>query len=130
MPLELKIRGKSTTQSYRTPIYYVDLVVREGITLAQAVTQAKECAAGRIQAGIDQQALDDAARLGFANGVFDDLEDEVPAVAEELFPEKEHEDLTPIVKPEAVERGGSGTDLKHKLSEQQKQTKHRVGTVV
>ncbi|WP_425434492.1 recombination directionality factor [Marinobacter pelagius] len=30
MPLELKLRGKSTTQSHRTPIYYVDLVIRRG----------------------------------------------------------------------------------------------------
>jgi hypothetical protein len=26
LPLELKLRGKSTTQSYRSAIYYVDLV--------------------------------------------------------------------------------------------------------
>jgi hypothetical protein len=28
LPLELKLRGKSTTQSYRSAIYYVDLGVR------------------------------------------------------------------------------------------------------
>ncbi|MDX5319339.1 MAG: hydrolase or metal-binding protein, partial [Actinomycetes bacterium] len=43
MPLELKLRGKSTTQSHRAPIYYVDLVVRQGITLEQAVARARAC---------------------------------------------------------------------------------------
>jgi hypothetical protein len=33
MPLELKLRGKSTTQSYRSAIFYVDLVVQTGLTL-------------------------------------------------------------------------------------------------
>jgi hypothetical protein len=28
LPLQLTLRGKSTTQSYRTPIYYVDLTLR------------------------------------------------------------------------------------------------------
>ncbi|WP_348719753.1 hydrolase or metal-binding protein, partial [uncultured Alcanivorax sp.] len=28
LPLELKLRGKSTTQSHRAPIYYVDLTLR------------------------------------------------------------------------------------------------------
>ena len=34
LPLELKLRGKSTTMSYRSAIYYVDLVVRTGLLLA------------------------------------------------------------------------------------------------
>jgi len=33
LPLELKLRGKSTTQSFRTAIYYVDLGVRAGSSL-------------------------------------------------------------------------------------------------
>lgn len=31
LPLQLTLRGKSTTQSYRTPIYYVDLTLEEGL---------------------------------------------------------------------------------------------------
>jgi len=42
MPLELKLRGKSTTQSHRTPIYYVDLVIKDGMSLQEAVAEAKE----------------------------------------------------------------------------------------
>ncbi|MGG1945940.1 phage capsid protein [Trinickia sp. NRRL B-1857] len=86
LPLELKLRGKSTTQSYRAPIYYVDLTVRSGSTLEEALTQAQELDARRKLAGFDQAALDAAARLGFANGAFEDSPDEQAAVAEEFYP--------------------------------------------
>jgi hypothetical protein len=33
LPLQLTLRGKSTTQSYRTPVYYVDLTLRDAINL-------------------------------------------------------------------------------------------------
>jgi hypothetical protein len=36
------LRGKSTTQSYRTPIYYVDLTLRDGTNLQEAITSAKQ----------------------------------------------------------------------------------------
>ena len=86
LPLELKLRGKSTTMSYRSAIYYVDLVVRTGLTLEQAVAEAVERDAVRKAAGIDQAALDEAARQGFANGAFEELEEDVPAVVEEFYP--------------------------------------------
>lgn len=89
MPLELKLRGKSTTQSFRTPIYYVDLVVREGMTLARAIATASDGAKARRDAGLDQGALDEAARAGFANGGLDEAEEDLPAVAEEFFPQVE-----------------------------------------
>jgi len=87
LPLELKLRGKSTTQSYRSPIYYVDLNVRSGSTLEDALTQACELDARRRSAGFDQAALDAAARAGFSNGAFEDSPDERVAVAEEFYPE-------------------------------------------
>lgn len=37
LPLELRLRGKSTTQSHRAPIYYVDLTMRSGTSLADGV---------------------------------------------------------------------------------------------
>jgi len=82
LPLELKLRGKSTAQSFRAPIYYVDLTVRSGSTLEDALTQAQDLDARRKLAGFDQAALDAAARLGFANGAFEDSPDERAAVAE------------------------------------------------
>lgn len=87
LPLTLKLRGKSTTQSYRSAIYYVDLGVRSGYTLEQALIEAKELDARRRAAGFDQAALDAAARLGFANGAFEDSPDERAAVAEEFYPD-------------------------------------------
>ncbi|HDR9077185.1 TPA: phage capsid protein [Burkholderia vietnamiensis] len=89
LPLELKLRGKSTTQSYRAPIYYVDLTVRSGSTLEEALAQAQELDARRKLAGFDQAALDAAARLGFANGAFEDSPEERVAVAEEFYPAPE-----------------------------------------
>ncbi|APC69674.1 phage capsid protein [Ralstonia pseudosolanacearum] len=87
LELELKLRGKSTTQSYRAAIYYVDLGVRVGKTLEATITEAREMDARRKAAGFDQTALDTAAKEGFANGAFEDSPEEAAAVAEEFFPE-------------------------------------------
>ena len=99
LPLELKLRGKSTTQSHRTPIFYVDLVVRSGMTMEQAITEARRLDGERQQAGFDQAALDEAARQGFANGAFEDLEEDVPAVVEEFFPPSSDAVGTPAPAP-------------------------------
>ncbi|NWK43336.1 recombination directionality factor [Ralstonia pickettii] len=85
--LELKLRGKSTTQSYRSAIYYVDLGVRAGATLEAAITEARELDARRKASGFDQTALDTAAKMGFANGAFEDSPEEVTAIMEEFYPE-------------------------------------------
>ena len=103
LPLELKLRGKSTTMSYRAPIYYVDLVVRSGFTLETAIAEARERAKRRREAGIDLGAMEAAAWAGFANGAFEDLEEDVPAVVEEFFPE-----VTVTPGPTAVPSGLKG----------------------
>lgn len=87
MPLELKLRGKSTTMSFRSAIYYVDLVIRTGLSLDQAIGEARSLDLARREAGFDQPALDEAARRGFANGAFEDLVEDVPAVVEEFYPD-------------------------------------------
>ncbi|MFL9959569.1 phage capsid protein [Paraburkholderia sediminicola] len=86
LPLELKLRGKSTTQSYRSAIYYVDLGLRTGSTLEDAIGEARELDQRRRAAGFAQAALDAAARLGFANGAFEDGPEESAVVAEEFYP--------------------------------------------
>lgn len=103
LPLELKLRGKSTTMSYRAPIYYVDLVLRTGFTLETAIAEARERAKRRSEAGIDVGAMEAAAWAGFANGAFEDLEEDVPAVVEEFFPE-----ATVTPGPNAVPSGLKG----------------------
>lgn len=87
MPLELRIRSKSTTQSFRAAIYYVDLVVRDGLSLNDAIQQAKSEYDARQQAGFNQRALDDVARKGFTAGAFEESEDEGLSVVEEFYPE-------------------------------------------
>jgi hypothetical protein len=92
MPLELRLRGKSTTQSHRSPVYYVDLVPRTGASLAQAIAAAKALHEERRAAGIDQGALDEAARQGFACGAFEESAEEGMAVVEEFFPAESDQD--------------------------------------
>ena len=85
LPLELRLRGKSTTQSHRAPIYYVDLCLRDAMPLEGAVAEARAMEENRANAGIDQAALDSAAAAGFDNGLFEDQEEDLPAIVEEFF---------------------------------------------
>ena len=83
LPLQLILRGKSTTQSYRQPVYYVDLTLREGISLNEAIMQAKQIDEQSKQAGFYQEALDFTARKGFGNGRMDvDMEEGFDVVEE------------------------------------------------
>ncbi|WAR44585.1 recombination directionality factor [Methylomonas rapida] len=86
MPLELKLRGKSTRQSHGTAIFYVDITLRGHQSIEEALAEAKRLDDERQASGFDQAALDQAARLGFANGAFEDNEDDGSAVVEEFFP--------------------------------------------
>lgn len=86
LPLELRLRGKSTTQSHRAAIYYVDLVMQEGMLLEDAITNAKVLDASRKKAGLDQDALDIAAQAGFSNAAFEFSEEEGEEIVEEFFP--------------------------------------------
>ena len=85
MPLELKLRSKSTTQIRRTPIYYVDLMIKERVLLQEAVAQAREKAKQMKEEGVDQAALDAAAAKGFGNALFEYDEDEMSQLVEEFY---------------------------------------------
>jgi len=85
LPLELRLRGKSTQQSHGAPIYYVDLTVRTGSSLTEAIGLAKAEAQARAEAGFSQAELDNAARAGLAQGAFEESVEE-GAVVEEFFP--------------------------------------------
>jgi len=86
LPLQLKLRGKSTTQSHRSAIYYVDLTVREGLTLEESITDAQTLDARRKECGYDQRALDEAGKKGFDNAAFEFSEEEIPELLEEFYP--------------------------------------------
>jgi hypothetical protein len=107
--LELQLRGKSTAMSFGTPIYFVDLVLRAGLLLEQAVADAHKLTQRRRDAGFDQSALDQAAKRGFANGCFEELDEDASAVVEEFFP-------APV--PEAYESQSNNASLRNRLEAQ------------
>ncbi|MBP8141424.1 MAG: phage capsid protein [Acidovorax sp.] len=86
LPLELRLRGKSTRQSHGTPIYYVDLTLRGDGSLADAIARARLAWQERKAAGVDQAALDEAARQGLALGAFEESDEDGMAVVEEFYP--------------------------------------------
>ena len=85
LPLQLILRGKSTTQSYRTPVYYVDLTLKDGVNLQQAIQMAQEIDQQSKQAGFNQTALDQTARQGFANAQFEVNSEEGLDLVEEFY---------------------------------------------
>jgi hypothetical protein len=85
LPLALRLRGKSTTMSHRSTIYYVDLTVRDGMTLEDAISQAMATNNRRQASGYNQEALDQAARVGFKNGAFEEDMEDVAAIVEEFY---------------------------------------------
>ncbi|MCG5531712.1 hypothetical protein LRD18_12785, partial [Halorhodospira halochloris] len=85
LPLELRIRGKSTRQSFGRPVFYVDLTLRQGWTLEETLTEADRLQQERDAMGFDQKALDRAAKQCLANGAFEESPEEGAAVAEEFY---------------------------------------------
>ncbi|MDO3655998.1 MULTISPECIES: recombination directionality factor [Acinetobacter] len=85
LPLQLTLRGKSTTQSYRTPVYYVDLTLRDGVNLQHAIQMAKDIDQQSKQSGFNQNALDQIARQGFANVGFEVNSEEGLDLMEEFY---------------------------------------------
>ncbi|NYT66789.1 hydrolase or metal-binding protein [Alcaligenaceae bacterium] len=104
LPLELRLRGKSTAQSRGTPIYYVDLTIRDGMTLEEALTQAKQTYLQREAMAYSQTALDATARAGFANGAFEEGPDDTQDVIEEFYPDSSTKTAEPTVKPSLNEK--------------------------
>lgn len=89
LPLTLRLRAKSTTQSYRTPVYYVDLTLRDELTLTEVVGQAKEAVLRDHEAGLDIEQMEHTARELLRNGQFEEMDEEVPSLLEEFYPEPE-----------------------------------------
>ena len=113
LPLLLRLRAKSTTLSYRTPVYYVDLTLRDDSTLAQSVQAARQEAERQQEAGVDTKALEAMARALLGNGQFEETEEDIPQMLEEFYPEAETENppaqtsdiaspATAAVKPKAT----------------------------
>lgn len=103
LPLELRLRGKSTRQSHGTPIFYVDITLRSGLSLEDALLEAKQREETRRASGFDQSALDHAAQQGFSKGAFEDSEEDTGAIVEEFFHaiEDQPSPIEPQVQPTA-----------------------------
>jgi hypothetical protein len=97
LPLELRLRGKSTRQSHGTPIFYVDITTRRDMNLEGTLLAAKQLDEDRQAAGFDQVALDVAAQLGFSNGAFEESEEDGRSIVEEFYPAQESTPITPTV---------------------------------
>ena len=104
LPLQLILRGKSTTQSYRTPVYYVDLTLKDGVNLQQAIQMAQEIDQQSKQAGFNQTALDQTARQGFANAQFEVNAEEGLDLVEEFYMDENQETNIEQVKSETTAR--------------------------
>ena len=91
LPLQLTLRGKSTIQSYRTPVYYVDLTLRDGVNLQQAIQVAKEIDQQSKTSGFNQQALDQMARQGYGNARFEVNSEEGLDLVEEFYTDENSE---------------------------------------
>lgn len=119
LPLALKLRGKSTTQSHRAPIYYVDLTIREGLSLADAIDAARKLDGHRKETGFDQQALDEAARAGFGNATFEVDDEEAQVVVEEFYSNVETTHQDPDQVPVTITRSPKRqiTPLRDKLAQ-------------
>lgn len=85
LPLQLTLRGKSTIQSYRTPVYYVDLTLRDGVHLQEAIQTAKEIDQKSKLCGFNQAALDQMARQGYGNARFEVNAEEGLDLVEEFY---------------------------------------------
>ena len=128
MPLELKLRGKSTTQRHRAAIFYADITVREGMTLEQAIAEARTTHERRVAVGFDQAALDHAARIGFQNAAFETTEEEVPDILEEFFPEHNHRSEQ-AVETAPITSAKGRPSLKDRLDSRVASTEQSQGSV-
>ncbi|MGR2919414.1 recombination directionality factor [Acinetobacter sp. 1125_18A] len=99
LPLQLTLRGKSTTQSYRTPVYYVDLTLRDCVNLQQAIQMATEIDQQSKAAGFNQTALDQMARQGYSNARFEVNSEEGLDLVEEFYTDESSEAMT--VQPDS-----------------------------
>ena len=99
LPLQLTLRGKSTTQSYRTPVYYVDLTLMEGVSLQQAIQTAKEIDQQSKAMGFNQTALDQMARQCFAKARFEVNAEEGLDFVEEFYMDENQETTIEQAQP-------------------------------
>ncbi|MDD2742060.1 MAG: hydrolase or metal-binding protein [Rhodocyclaceae bacterium] len=95
LPLSLRIRAKTTSNSYKSVVYFVDLQVREGMSLVEACRTASEYRQAWEAIGLNRVAFEAAARDGFERSAFEDSEDDAGDVIDEFYSAPEHGSASP-----------------------------------
>ncbi len=113
LPFALRLRGKSSSNLYRSTLYYVDLTTRAGSNLHEAIAEAVQLDEQRKQLGFDQHLLDEAAREGFAQGAFEEDAEEGVAVLDEFFPDSSGPDADSGAK--AMPSASIGSKLEQRV---------------
>ena len=76
MPLLLTLESKTSSQSFREPIYFADLVTREGVSVMDAAKAALDYQTQMADAGLSLEGMEEALRAGLGNSDFsDEIED-------------------------------------------------------
>lgn len=92
----------------------MDLTLRDGISLNEAIIQAKQIDEQSKQAGFYQEALDFTARKGFGNGRMEVDMEEGLDVVEEFY--QGEEQLTDLVRSDLKVWNNNKSDQKEKIS--------------
>ena len=112
MPMMLVMETKTSTQSYREPFQFADLVTRPGMRLFDAVKQAREYQQAMVDMGLSLEGMEEALRYGLANS---DFYDEIEDIDEILS----DDDLAAAVGNSSSRKGGlkGMDDLTEKLAQ-------------
>lgn len=82
VPLQMRLRQKSSTGSCHSIFYYVDIV--PATDLISCAQLAKKYAEDMANAGLNQQAFEEVIKAGLANGPFEDTSEDFLEAAEYL----------------------------------------------
>jgi hypothetical protein len=94
----------------------VDLVVKEGVSLQEAVAEAREKARQLKEEGVDQAALDAAAAKGFGNALFEYDEDEMSQVVADFYHPTRDTEEGPVDNSSVVSKLRKDLDSKRSVS--------------
>jgi hypothetical protein len=115
LPLSLVMRAKSTTQSMGQAVYYLDLVLREGVSMVDAVKRAKELHQVQEEAGLNQQAFEMMVKKGLANSAFAETEEDGMDILQDFYFDDDVDDDVPVDFKEAGPRKASGLNALGKV---------------
>ena len=90
-------------------MYYVDLTLRDGVNLQDAIHSARQMDEQSKAAGFYQEALDFIARKGFENARFELNNEEAMDVLEEFYidesKQQPHEETHDVTHVQEIQKG-------------------------